>query len=208
MNPNIAAAQALVASLKAGGMSYGEIARRVGRDVSYISQTAKGKKGGNLVTALQGISGGAKKVSVPRKATAAGVAAKVRKGIQKVPGGDNISVKTKTGDKTLVKALTQMKGKGKQVKWKVKAKKLNTTYGTVHKDSGVNGGSPRIRGKKISQNTWTPEDLLNRIQNPLPDDNWKSGEARKAMAEIAIKENSDIYASYSGLQEVQMYTVD
>lgn len=208
MNPNIAEAQRLVLQLKASGLSYNEIARRTGRDVSYISQTAKGKKGGNLVSSLKDIQAGAKKAEAPRRQTKSGEQAKVRRGIEKVPGSDNISLKTKTGDKTIIKALTQMSGKGKRVKWKVKVKKAKTQSGNDQKDTGFNGGSAQGSGKQVKENKWSPEDLLNRIQNPQQGDKWQPGEARKALAEIAFKENSNSLASYSGIQEIQLRTID
>lgn len=198
-NPGNVAAQALVQSLKAGGLSYSEIARRVGRDSSLISQIArKGNKGASLVGALQQIQSGAKTVAVPRRTSQAGTAAKVRRGIEKIPGGDNIAYTTQKGDKTMTKALQQ--GKDKPVKWKIKMKTLKTTSDRIVHNTGVNGGSSFRR-------PWTCDKLLDRIQNPQPGDNWQPGEARKAMAEIAIMDNSNAFTSYSGIQEVQMYTI-
>jgi hypothetical protein len=197
VNPQIAAAQQLIGSLKAGGMSYAEIGRRVGRDVSYISQAARGKKGGNLVGPLQQIIGGAKKAEPPRRTTKGSTTqAKVRRGIQKSADG-NISVKTKTGDKTLIKGLKE--GGTKPVKWKLRFKKLKTQTDREVTKAGVNGGSAR-------NHPWTADKLLNRIQNPQPGDNWRAGQARKAMAEIAMRENSNAFTSYVGIEEVQMYT--
>jgi len=204
MNPQIAAAQGLIASLKSGGMSYAEIGRRVGRDVSYISQAAKGKKGGNLVGALQQLSQGAKAAPVSRRVSKSGSQARVRRGVQTDSAG-NISVKTRTGDKTLVKALK--KGGQKPVKWKIKVKKAKTTSDRTVKDTGFNGGSPQGSRAGFHRNTWTCDKLLDRIQKPQPGDTWQPGEARKAMAEIAARENSNSLTSYAGIQEVQMYTV-
>lgn len=198
MNANIAQAQALIASLKAQGMSYAEIGRRTGRDVSYISQAAKGKKGGNLVGPLQKIAAGAAKAEAPRRTGKAGTEAKVRRGVNKDAAG-NISVKTKTGDKTLVKGLQQ--AGNRPVKWKIKVKKLKTTSDQTVKDTGVNGGS-------AFRHPWTADKLLDRIQNPQAGDNWQPGQARRAMAEIAMQENKNSYTSYQGIQEVQMYTVE
>lgn len=209
MNPGNAEAQTIVNSLRAGGMSYSEIGRRVGRDVSLISQIArKGNKGASLVESLKKVQAGEKQAPAPRRQTASGEQAKVRKGIEKVPGSDNISVKTKKGDKTIIKALTQMSGKGKRVKWKVKVKKAKNTSDFTVKDTGMNGGSAQGKGKQIKENKWSPEDLLNRIQNPQAGDKWQPGEARKALAEIALQENKNSIVSYTGIVEVQLYTVD
>src|SRR5215210_4966910 len=50
------ASKDLINQLKAGGMSYAEIGRKLGRDSSLISQIARGKKkGSNLEASLEDI---------------------------------------------------------------------------------------------------------------------------------------------------------
>lgn len=77
----MANAQSLINKLKAGGLSYSEIGRRVGRDSSLISQIARGKKPGkNLEGALDAIAEKRAMVPTPeRRKTKAGSFAQVRK---------------------------------------------------------------------------------------------------------------------------------
>lgn len=207
MNPQIAAAQSLVHQLKASGMSLSQIGKAVGRSARYISFADKGQKGGNLVPALTQLVGGATEAKVARKQTKTGGKAEVRRGIRQEPGGDNISYRTKTGDKTIIKFLKQ--GKTKIVKWKLQFGTLITMSPDDSRKSGkgeikdgwANGGSSPRR-------PWTCDKLLDRIQNPQLGDNWQPGQARIAMAELIMRENGDKYTGYKVINEVQMYTMD
>lgn len=200
VNPGNAAAQKLVEQLRAGGMSYAEIGRRVGRDSSLISQIGrKGNKGASLVGALQKVSGGATSVNVARRTTKSGQVAKVRRGVNTIPGTNNISVKTKRGNKTLISGLNSVKGQGKYVKWQLKVSWLKTTSDMKYKNTGIDGHLPP---------GMTSDDLANRIQNPQAGDNWKPGDARAALKEIALSQNQGKYTSAGAVLDVQMYTVD
>lgn len=200
VNPGNAAAQKLVNQLHAGGMSYAEIGRRVGRDSSLISQIGnKGNKGASMVGALQKISGGATSVDVTRRTTKGGVAAKVRGGVKTIPGTDNITYTTKRGNKTIAKGLNAINGKGKYVKWRLTYKKVTTdSPGNKPRESGIDGRLPR---------GWTSDKLADRIQNPQAGDNWKAGDAVGALRSIALQQNGHI-TSATGLVNVHIYSVD
>ena len=74
------AARDTINQLKAGGMSYSEIARKLGRDSSLISQIARGKKQGkNLEGALDDIKEKRSVREPERRKTKGGETAKVRK---------------------------------------------------------------------------------------------------------------------------------
>ena len=200
VNPGNAAAQALVNQLRAGGMSYAEIGRRVGRDSSLISQIGRqGKKGASLVGALQGLAGGASSVNVARRTTKAGQAAKVRAGIKPIPGTSNINVKTKRGDKTLVKGVNSIKGQGKYLKWNLKVSWLKTTSDRRYRNTGISGHLPQ---------GWTSDDLARRIATPQAGDNWQPGDARGALKEIALSQNQSKYTSAGAVLDVEMYSID
>lgn len=199
-NPGNLAAQSLVNKLRAGGMSYAEIGRRVGRDSSLISQIGrKGSKGASLVPALQQVAGGAGSVSVARRTTKGGATAKVRGGVKTIPGTSNISVKTKRGNKTLVKGVNSIKGQGKYLKWNLKVSWLKTISDQKYKDTGISGHLPQ---------GWTSDDLENRINNPQAGDNWAAGDARAALKEIAMSQNQGKYTSAGVVTEVELYSID
>lgn len=200
INPLNIQAQALVNALKAAGMSNAEIARRVGRDSSLISQIGrKGNKGASLLGALQGIAGGAQKVNVPRRTTKAGGIAKTRRGVTTIPGTSHVSVKTKRGNKTLISGLKQVSGQGKFVKWRLTVKWLKTVSDQKHNNTGIDGHLP---------SGWTSDTLAKRIATPQAGDNWKAGDTRGALKAIALSQNQSKYTSAGPVVDVHMYTVD
>lgn len=199
-NPGNAAAQALVNQLRGQGMTYSEIGRRVGRDSSLISQIArKGNKGASLVPGLQQIAGGAASVNVARRTTKGGGAAKVRAGVKPIPGTTNFTVKTKTGNKTLLSGVGSVSGQGKYLKWNVKVSWLKTTSDRKYRNTGISGHLPQ---------GWTTDDLANRINNPKAGDNWAPGDTRGALKEIALSQNQGKYTSAGAVQEVELYSMD
>jgi hypothetical protein len=195
-----ARAQEIVNDLHMGGMSYSEIGRRLGgRDSSLISQIArKGNKGASFVDALTKVQGGAPFVNVPRKTTKAGTEARVRKGVGSRPG-DNIIVKTKGGNKTILNGLGQVAGKGKFAKWNVGFNWVKTISDRKVKNTGLVGKLPK---------GWTTNDLMNRIANPQAGDNWNAGDARGALASIALQQNSSSITAAGAANEVTVWTMD
>lgn len=199
-NPGNLEAQSIINHLRAQGMSNSEIARRVGRDSSLISQIGrKGNKGASLVPALQQIQSGAGSVNVPRRTTKAGTAAKVRGGVTTIPGTDNIAIKTKTGNKTLSKGIDSISGKGKHLKWRLTVSSLKTISDRKYKNTGIDGHLPR---------GWTTDDLANRIANPQEGDNWKPGDTRAALKEIAMSQNQGKLTSAGAVLDVNLYSTD
>lgn len=199
-NPGNAQAQRIVNQLRAGGMSYAEIGRRVGRDSSLISQIGrKGNKGASLVGALQKVQSGAKSAPAPRRTTKGGSAAKTRRGVKTIPGTSNISVNTKTGDKTLLGGLDQVKGQGKYVKWRLTVSWVKSQTDKTYRNTGIDGHLPR---------GWTSDDLANRIRNPQAGDNWAPGDARAALKEIALSQNQGMYTAAGRVIDVHLYTTD
>lgn len=205
-NPGNLEAQRLVQQLRAGGLSNSEIARRVGRDSSLISQIGnKGTKGASLVPALRQIGSGAKSVSVARRVTKSGATAAVRKGVKALPGLatagpiKNITIKTKRGNKTLVKGVRSVSGGNKYLKWNLKVSWVKTTSDRKHQNTGISGHLPQ---------GWTSDTLANRIDNPAPGDNWKPGDARAALKEIALSQNQGAYTSAGAVLDVELYTMD
>jgi hypothetical protein len=75
-------AQNLIQQLQAQGKNYSAIGKLVGRDSSYISQIARGKRTGeSLIPTLNKIvTGETENVKAPRKTKKSGVQANVRKG--------------------------------------------------------------------------------------------------------------------------------
>lgn len=200
VNPGNQAAQQLVNQLRAGGMSYAEIGRRVGRDSSLISQIGrKGNKGASLVGALQKVQGGAVSANAPRRTTKSGTTAKVRGGIKTIPGTSHISVKTKRGNKTLAGGINSISGQGKYLKWRLTVSWVKTISDKKHKNTGIDGHLPQ---------GWTSDDLARRIASPQPGDNWKAGDARAALKEIALSQNQGAYTSAGAVSDVHLYSVD
>lgn len=200
VNPGNQAAQALVNQLRAGGMSYTEIGRRVGRDSSLISQIGrKGNKGASMVPALQQLAGGATSVNVARRTTKGGVSAKVRGGVKTIPGSSNITVKTKRGNKTLVHGVNSIKGQGKYLKWRLTVSWVKTISDKKYKNTGIDGHLPA---------GWSSDDLARRIANPAPGDNWQPGDARAALKEIALSQNQGAYTSAGQVLDVHLYSTD
>jgi len=200
VNPGNAAAQALVNQLRGQGLSYAEIGRRVGRDSSLISQIArKGNKGASLVGALTQIQGGAKSVNVARRQTKTGQVANTRRGVKSIPGTSNIRVQTKRGNKTLLNGLDSVKGQGKYVKWRVAVTWLKTISDRIYKNTGIDGHLPA---------GWTSDTLARRIASPQAGDNWKAGDTRAALKEIALSQNQGKLTSAGAVQGVTLYTTD
>lgn len=201
-----AQARELVRELKAGGMSYGEIGRRLGRNPSVVSQIARGApKGAAYVGALREIQAGATKVNVERRKTAAGTEAKVRhRGVSTIPGTDNLSVRTsktaKGGDAAITSTLEQMKGKNKYVRW-------NVHFGRTQTISPPK----RARARWVPSRypvQWTPEKLLDRINNPGQGDTWQPGEARAALAGLARQQNASTIVSAINPDKFELFTLD
>lgn len=200
VNPGNAKAQSIISQLRAGGMSYSEIGRRVGRDSSLISQIGrKGNKGASLVSALQDIQGGATSVNVPRRTTKGGGQAKTRRGVKTIPGTENVSVNTKTGDKTILSGLNQISGKGKYVKWRIGVSWVKTTSDRIHKNTGIDGHLPQ---------GWTSDTLKDRIEKPQAGDNWQAGNAREALKQIALTQNQGKYTSAGAIRDIHLYSTD
>lgn len=83
----MAIAGELIRALKAAGISYSEIARQVGRDSSFISQVARGKKvGANLEKALEQIAKNEPVEKPEPRVTKSGEVAKVRQPAAKSEG--------------------------------------------------------------------------------------------------------------------------
>lgn len=195
-----ARARELVNDLRMQGLSYKEIGRRVGRDSSLISQIAHGKpKGASLVDALQKVERGEKSVDVARRTTKAGTQAKVRKGVGTIPGTDNISVKTKKGNKTIIKGLGQVSGKDKFAKWNVRFSRIKTISDRIVAGGVVPGRLPA---------GWTTDTLRERIANPQAGDGWKAGDARAALALIALEQQRAKITSVGAIQDVHVFTMD
>jgi hypothetical protein len=194
-----ARAQEIINDLRMGGMSYAEIGRKIGRDSSLVSQIAHGKpKGASFVDALTKVRACEKSVNVPRKTTKAGTEAKVRKGVGSRPG-ENIIVKTKSGNKTILNGLGQVNGKGKFAKWNVGFSWIKTISDRKVRNTGVTGKLPK---------GWTTDDLINRINSPQAGDNWNAGDARGALASIALQQNSSSITSAGAPKEVTVWTTD
>jgi hypothetical protein len=195
-----AAARDLVNELHAGGMSYKEIGRRVGRDSSLISQIARGRpKGASLADALAKVQAGETSIEVPRRQTKAGTEAKVRRGVGTIPGTDNITVDTKTGNKTILNGLGQVSGKGKYVKWRLKMSWVKTISDRRYTNTGIDGHLPQ---------GWTTDTLQDRINNPQAGDNWNAGDARGALKEIALSQNQGAFTSAGRVLDVHLYSMD
>ena len=196
----MASARELIDRLHNNGLSYSEIGRRIGRDSSLVSQIARGKKPGtNLVGGLESIAGGASKATPPRRITASGAPAKVRKGVTTIPGTENISVKTKRGNKTILKGLDQVSGKEKFAKWNVRFTRIKTISDRVIPGGVVPGRLPR---------GWDTNTLRDRINNPQQGDNWRAGDARGALAAIALDQNRSSITSAGAIVDVHIFTTD
>lgn len=200
MNAGNMEAQSLINGLKARGMSNADIARRVGRDSSLISQIARrGNKGASMVPALRELAGGAGTASVPRRQTKSGATAATRRGVRSIPGSSNITVKTKRGNKTLQGGINSIKGQGKYLKWRLTVSWVKTISDKKYKNTGIDGHLPA---------GWSSDDLAKRITSPGPGDAWAPGDARSALKAIALSQNQGAYTSAGAVLDVHLYSTD
>lgn len=198
-NPGNIRAQALINQLHAGGLSYSEIARRIGRDSSLVSQIArKGNKGASFVPALEKLAAGEKGVTIERRKTKSGGEAKVRRGVE-IKEGDNFVVDTKKGNKTIMSGIQHVSGKGKYLKWRITVSWVKTISERTHRNTGIDGHLPR---------GWTTDDLMNRINNPQAGDNWKAGDAANALKEIALSQNQGAFTSAGAVKGIHLYSMN
>lgn len=138
----MATAKDTINKLKAGGMSYSEIGRKLGRDSSLISQIARGKKkGSNLEGSLDDL---AEKRSVrepARRLAKSGEAAKVRrssktpKGLLKDKKGRIKRAPESSRESVFVDRLDRIARAGGKVSFKVKFK--DGSEGHVFKHGGI-----------------------------------------------------------------------
>jgi hypothetical protein len=107
----------LINRMHAKGTSYSSIGKSLGRDSSFISQIAHGKKKGtNLTGALKDMAAGRKVTAPPaRRTTKAGTLAKVRRGSLRDKGALVMTAPLKASDETWKKTLKQFQKQNKKV---------------------------------------------------------------------------------------------
>lgn len=127
----MAGSKDIINSLKAGGMSYNQIAQKLGRDSSLISQIARGKKPGkNLEASLRDISEKKATVKEPaRRLAKSGEVAKVRKSAKPASGkllkdkqGRIKFAPSSSREQTFVNRLSNIATAGGKVSFRVKFK--------------------------------------------------------------------------------------
>ena len=207
----------LIAALTAKGHSIKEIAALTGRTPRYItlardSQTTIGKggkvisgKGQNLIPALKALNekGTLSPGQIPgRRMTKAGAVAGVRKGITSVTtkkGKQQSVARVKKGPATLKRAIRKAAASGSHLKWDINFKKMKTQSGAIKQNAWATGQLP---------DGWTAQKLLDRIDNPKPEegDTWRAGDVNGALVAICLEQNTDSVDSASGPQEFSMFT--
>ncbi len=186
-------AQAAIASLKAAGWSYNAIANFVGRDVSLISQIARGAKpGANLAPALEGLAASGRS---PMQAALVGAPAiprraqRVREGVQRLGAGPTERQaihRTSGGNEDIKRTLREAAREGKQVQFtgdfsNVKRKRKSPTAGKRARGRAPAGkGLQQKRGEVpiYQKGGYDAQKALDRIEHPGPGDPWKAGDAK------------------------------
>src|SRR5579862_812546 len=186
-------AQAAIASLKAAGWSYNAIGNFVGRDVSLISQIARGAKpGANLAPALQGLAASGRS---PMQAALVGAPAiprraqRVRQGIERVGAGPSERQaihRTSGGNEDIKATLRQAAREGKQVQ-------VNGDFSNVKRKRNSPKAGKRARGRPqagqglhqkrgevpiYQKGGYDAQAMLDKIEHPGPGDTWKAGDAK------------------------------
>jgi len=204
----------LIHSLYAKGYSNQQLAALTGRSTRYITQARDsvekigrgGKissgKGQNLIPLLSQLDekGKVSPSAIPeRRKTAKGTVAKVRKGkrTEKTVKGTTRTITTvKNGPATLRKSIQEAARKGQSVKWTIGGKVKTKSDGKGHlgyiTDSTPGG--------------WKAQDLLDRIDNPLSGDNWKSGDVNGALKEIALASQHGVVTSIANIDETTLWS--
>lgn len=139
----MANAKDTINKLKAGGMSYSEIGRKLGRDSSLISQIARGKKkGGNLESSLEDLAEKRATVREPaRRVAKSGEPAKVRrsskapKGLLKDKKGRIKRAPESSRESVFTDRLDRIARAGGKVSFKVKFKDGSESH--VFKRGGI-----------------------------------------------------------------------
>lgn len=187
-------ARAAIASLKAAGWSYNQIGNIVGRDVSFISQVARGKKEGAAIgPALQGLAASGRS---PIQAALAGAApvprrpGRVREGVQRVGTGERPAIhRTSGGNEDIKRTLRESAKEGKQVQLTgdfSNVKRRGRSGGKVGRPPAGAGRQERRSEVPIFQKGgYDAKALLDRIEHPQAGDTWKAGDAKGAIRAMA-----------------------
>jgi len=203
----------LVASLYAKGYTNQQLATLTGRSARYItqardSQTTVGKggkvssgKGQNLIPILKQLDekGKVSPAAIPeRRKTKSGQVAKVRKGVttqMTKKGKERTITSVKKGPATLKKSIQEAAKKGQTVKW--------TITGKVKTKSDKKGHKGHVTDS--TPGGWEAQDLLDRIDNPGPDDNWQAGDVNAALAAIAVESQHGAVTSISAIEGISLW---
>jgi hypothetical protein len=205
----------LVRSLLAKGQSVKGLATLFGVSPRYITQArdavekvgkggkvSKGK-GQNLLPALRQLNekGKVSPAQLPeRRKTKSGQVAKTRKGVTKTTtakGTERTITSVKKGPATLRKSIQDAASKGQSVKW--------TIGGKVRTKSDPKKGHKGY----VTDSTpggWNAQTLLDRIDKPLPGDDWSPGDINAALAEIAVRSQHGSVTSITAITETTLWT--
>jgi hypothetical protein len=197
----------LIGQLHARGWSDAQIGRAVGRNSSLIHQGATGRKPlNNLVPGLRALAEGtapapgprerAPIVEAARRTTTSGGEAKVRRGVQKLPG-NNVLVETRRGYKTIKQQLQAAARRGKQISFTMSFQTLKA-YG-----KSTSGKSTSGRGEVhlYSKGGWSAARVLARLDELDYDQN-------PAQALTALAGDLPEVDEARGLSDITLLTFD
>lgn len=204
----------LIAGLKADGWNYTQIGKALGVNGSLVRQAIAPSKGQRqkpltkyvpALKELQGKKPGTTPSSLPgKRTTKSGNTAGVRKGIKDVTtkkGRQHSAARVKKGPATLKRAIGKAAGTGAGLRWDINFKRVKTTSDRQKRNAWVSGQLP---------DGWTAQTLLDRINNPKPEegDTWAAGDVNGALVAIALEQNETSVVSASGPQDFSLFTTD
>lgn len=201
----------LIASLYGKGYTNKQLAALTGRSARYITQArdsqviagkASGGKGQNLIPILRQLDekGKVSPAAIPeRRKTKSGQVAKVRKGVTTTvtnKGKERTVTSVKKGPATLKRSIQDAANKGQSVKW--------TVTGRVRTKSDPRRGHQGY----VTDSTpggWSGKELLDRINNPRPGDNWQPGDVNTALASIGVASQRGAVTSMTGIDGISLW---
>lgn len=204
----------LIAGLKADGWNYAQIGKALGINGSLVRQAIAPSKGQRqkpltkyvgALKDLQGKKPGSTPSSLPgKRTTKSGKAAGVRKGLKSVTtkkGNQHTAARVKNGPATLKRAIGKAAGAGAGLRWDINFKRVKTISDQEKRNAWISGKLPE---------GWTAQTLLDRINNPIPQegDSWKAGDVNGALVAIALEQNESSVVSASGPQEYSLFSTD
>lgn len=133
-------AERLVNQLKDAGWTGRQIGAAIDRDASLVNQIGRGARGpgygSNAVPALQQLASGAQQAAVPRRTTAEGTEARVRRPVVRTPAG-TVASGRRFGT-VMRDQLAQAAAQGRHVRVDMRTRRGGRA--TAYRKGGINAG--------------------------------------------------------------------